>query len=231
MRTFLTLALLLSAGLFFAEGRPAFADNSPKAAAKGGANAEGKAPDPARAALAEEGQGHAKKDPMSFTGIKRYDLGIYTLVVFGLLYFILKTFAWGPISQGLDKREAAIRGAKEAAEKSMVETRRLTEEAKAILQKAADDARGIVEEARRDAVALKDRLSSEGREEISAERDRLKREIESARDQALQEIWNQTVSLSTMISSKVVRREMSSDDHARLLADSMGELKKGLGQA
>jgi len=229
MRPILTLALLLSAGLFFADHRPA---SAAKDAVVAPAVKDGKVADPARKALGEEhADGHAKKDPMSFTGIKRYDLGIYTLVVFALLYFILKTFAWGPISQGLDKREATIVAAKEAAEKSVVETRRLTEEAKAMLQKAADDARGIVEEARRDAVALKDRLSSEGREELAAERDRLKREIESARDQALQEIWNQTVSLSTMISSKVVRREMTKDDHARLLADSMTELKKGLGQA
>ena len=37
-----------------------------------------------------------------------HDLGIYTLIVFGILLFILGKFAWGPVMSGLDKREATL---------------------------------------------------------------------------------------------------------------------------
>ena len=54
-------------------------------------------------------------------GLKRYDLGIYTLVVFGILILILGKFAWGPMMSGLDKREATLRKAHDDAEASRLE--------------------------------------------------------------------------------------------------------------
>src|SRR5947208_1940967 len=45
--------------------------------------------------------GHGgEKGGLDFTGIKRYDLGIYTLIVFGLLLFVLSRYAWPHISEG-----------------------------------------------------------------------------------------------------------------------------------
>src|SRR5438105_13222447 len=41
----------------------------------------------------------------------RLDLGLWTIVVFLLLLFVLKKFAWGPMLQGLHKREERIQGA------------------------------------------------------------------------------------------------------------------------
>ena len=54
---------------------------------------------PAVAGAAEEGV------PMSF----KTDLAIWSLVVFLLFVFVLKKFAWGPLSAGLDAREQRIR--------------------------------------------------------------------------------------------------------------------------
>src|SRR5947208_1091831 len=45
---------------------------------------------------------------LDFTGIKRYDLGIYTLIVFGILMFVLSKYAWPHIKSGLEKRETNI---------------------------------------------------------------------------------------------------------------------------
>src|SRR5947209_2564830 len=42
-------------------------------------------------------------DKLAFTGIKRWDLGIYTLIVFALLMFILAKYAWPNIKSGLEK--------------------------------------------------------------------------------------------------------------------------------
>src|SRR5580658_2439653 len=48
------------------------------------------------------------EDKLAFTGYKRYDLGIYTLLVFGILVAVLRKYAWPSITEGLQKREAAI---------------------------------------------------------------------------------------------------------------------------
>jgi F-type H+-transporting ATPase subunit b len=224
MRILLTVAILLGAGLMLpAPSATLFAADAPNKGQAEGKKAEGG--DPHAAAP------HKTEDPLAFTGIKRYDLGIYTLIVFGLLYVILKTFAWGPISEGLQKREDLIRSERETAEQARAEAQKYLDEAKAILARSHDDARLIVEEARRDGQVLRERLQTEGKAEVQAERERLRREIETARDQALQEIWIRTVEISTQVSSRAVRRSMTPDDHARVLSESMTELKSGLGTA
>src|ERR671936_824072 len=55
----------------------------------------------------------------------RFDLGIWTLVVFALLLLVLRRFAWGPMLEGLQKREQNIRAAREDAERAREEAQRL----------------------------------------------------------------------------------------------------------
>ena len=76
----------------------------------------------AKAATGEVGKtadaGH-EKDPTAFIDFpKRWDLTIYTLVVFLLLFLILYKFAWPNISAGLQKREEMLSAVKDAAEKA-----------------------------------------------------------------------------------------------------------------
>src|SRR5262249_11557349 len=47
----------------------------------------------------------------------RWDLGVWTLVVFLLLLYILRRAAWGPMLEAVRKREEAIRGAHAEAER------------------------------------------------------------------------------------------------------------------
>jgi F-type H+-transporting ATPase subunit b len=58
------------------------------------------------------------------------------------------------------------------------------------------------------------------------ERERLRRDISTARDQALQEIWNQTAQLATLISAKAIRRELTDEDHRRLVDEALAELRQ-----
>src|SRR2546423_14993535 len=46
------------------------------------------------------------------------DLGIWSLVVFAVLFVVLGKYAWGPMLEGLDKRERDIAAAVEEAKKA-----------------------------------------------------------------------------------------------------------------
>jgi F-type H+-transporting ATPase subunit b len=183
--------------------------------------------DPALAAAAPADHGGGE-DKLAFLGLKRYDLGIYTLIVFGLLLFILSKYAWPHISEGLQKREAAIIGARDEAIKARAEA----EETRAKLQKdyaeAQDKIRAMLDEARRDADALKVAEKEAGVREAAAERDRAKREITSEKEGIRQELHEYAVQLAAMLSAKTIRRELTADDHRRLLAESLAELKNGV---
>jgi F-type H+-transporting ATPase subunit b len=211
----LALVLGLLAGLSMAAA-PAFAD-APKEAGASGAH--------------KEKEGEKEKDPTAFMGIKSYDLAIWTLVVFGLLIFILGRYAWGPVMQGLQKREDAITQARSDAEMARGEAQKLLDEVKAQRAKANEEAAGILAEARKDADAFREAEKARTAADIQADRDRLKREIETARDQALQDIWARTVELASLVSTKAVRRELSVDDHRRLIDEALSELKQNVGKA
>ncbi len=164
--------------------------------------------------------GAEKKNPLAF----RVDLGLWTLVVFLLLLLVLSRVAWKPMLEGLQKREDNIRGAIEEAEKTRQDTKRLQAELKARLDKAGEEVRGILDEARRDAQVLKEEMISTARGEIQTERDRLRREIDTAKDQALKQIWEQSAQLATLIAAKAIRRELTPNDHRRLVDEALAEL-------
>lgn len=156
---------------------------------------------------------------------RRWDLSIYTIVVFLLLFGLLKVFAWPHIAAGLQKREETLAAAKEAAIRAKAEADAATAKLAAEFAQANDKIRAMLEEARRDADALRAKEREQGQREAASERDRAKREIEAARDAALQEIYMMSVDLATMISTKAIRRTMSPDDHNRLVNEALEDLK------
>lgn len=168
---------------------------------------------------------HASESKVAFSGIQRWDLGIYTLLVFGILMVVLAKYAWPPMRAGLEKREANIKSALEQAKQDAVAARGELDQAKSALAQAAVEARGIVEEARKDADALKVSEREVGIKDAAAERERAKREIEAAKDAALKDIYEQAVKLAAMMSEKALARNISPEDHRRLLDESLTELK------
>jgi len=85
------------------------------------------------------------EDKLAFTGYKRWDLGVYTIVVFVLLILILSKFAWPHITEGLAKREATIRTAQEEAKQDRITAEKQLAEAKRKLDDAAAQAKAIVD--------------------------------------------------------------------------------------
>lgn len=161
----------------------------------------------------------------------RWDLGLWSIIVFGGLLFILSKTAWPAMLEGLKKREQNIADAIAAAENAKNESEKTRLALAAEMTKANDNIRGMMEEARRDANAAKDEMLSAAKKEIGVERDRLRKDIETARDQALLDIWNQSTQLAAMISSKAIKREIRPEDHKKLIEESLKEMKAAAGKA
>jgi F-type H+-transporting ATPase subunit b len=175
---------------------------------------------PAGARAASEGG----ETPGLFTG----DLGniIWSLVTFLAVVFVLGKFAWKPILAGLKKREEfiseSIRQAKEDREQAEARLKEYTDQ----LHKARDEASALVEEGRRDADALRRRLEAEARADADAMLERAKREIATARDTAVKDLYQLTAKLSTEIAARVIRAELDTKSHEQLIEESIEELSK-----
>lgn len=153
----------------------------------------------------------------------RYDLSLFTFVVFLLLLAILTKFAWGPIATALERREETIARQIEEARLASEKGALLLREYDARLTAATDEARQIVSGARKDAELAKDRIVAEAREGAQKERERAVAEIGVAKNQALDEIAQRSVQTAVSLASQIIRREVRPQEHEALIGEAMNK--------
>jgi F-type H+-transporting ATPase subunit b len=151
----------------------------------------------------------------------RYDLSIYTFIVFALLMALLYKFAWGPIAKGLDAREASI--AKMIADAKMASetASKQLQQYELRLAQAQEEAGKIIAEARRQADTVAVSIKADAEAAAQKERDRAVADIETAKNQALREIAQKSVSTAVDLAGKIIRREVRESDHQQLIAESL----------
>ena len=171
-------------------------------------------------------EGAAKDDVFGWA----LDLAIWTIAVFLILLFVLRKWAWRPMLEGLEKREQAIASAIEDARAAREEAASLRQEIQAERQKANDTIRQMFDKARQDATRLSEEFRAQAMADVQAERERLRREVEVARDQALHDIYTQGAHLATLISAKAVRRHLTEEDHRQLIDEALAELRQSYGK-
>ena len=152
------------------------------------------------------------------------DLAIFTGIVFLLLFLILSKFAWPQISAALLERERNIEGQIAAANAKHEEAKRLYAEHEARLAAAAGEVRALLEEARRDADHTRKRIESEGHQAAQDELARAIREIERAKDGAIQELAKTSANVAVELARKVVQERITPDEHSSLIREALGRL-------
>jgi F-type H+-transporting ATPase subunit b len=151
-------------------------------------------------------------------------LAIWTLVVFVVLFLVLRRFAWQPLLGALHQREEHLEHCLLETERARNESEQLLAEHHRQLAAAADQVRALIEEARRDAQATADDILRKTQGEAEAARHRAEHEIAIARDQALVEIWSRTADLAVSVAGKVLARDLGPADHRRLVEQAIAEL-------
>ncbi len=154
------------------------------------------------------------------------DLGnaIWTLVIFGLVLFVLGKYAWGPLLDSLQQRERFIRESLEKAKSDRESAEARLREYEEKLTAARAEATAIVEEGRRDADVVRRRIEEKARGETDKMVERAKREIQIAQQTAIKELYSASALLVTELAGRVLGREVKPEDHERLIAESLDEL-------
>jgi F-type H+-transporting ATPase subunit b len=224
-RALLLAALSISVLGWLAPSCPAWTGETPgpkeHAAEKAGhGQKDGHAPD-----KAGEHAPHEQK-PIFTPPEQALDLAIWSLVVFLLLLFVLGKYAWKPMLEGLNRREQSIRAAVDEAKLAREETRRVQAEFQAKMDEAFAKIPKMMEDARRQAEQAREEMKNKALAEIQSERLRLRREVDTARDQALQQIWNQAAQLATLISAKAIGRSLTAEDQHRLNEEALNEVRQ-----
>jgi F-type H+-transporting ATPase subunit b len=155
-----------------------------------------------------------------------YGTIFWMLIIFGIVLFILKKFAWGPILKALKDREKSISDALNSAEIARKEVAGLKASNDQIIAEARREKDVILKEAR----DIKDKIISEAKIQANAE---TQKGIENARQQiiaekiiAINDIKEQVAELSVMIAEKVIRKQLDNPkDQEILVKDLLKDLK------
>ncbi|AKO94778.1 F0F1 ATP synthase subunit B [Priestia filamentosa] len=149
---------------------------------------------------------------------------LYQLVIFIILLVLLKIFAWKPIMGIMKKREQYIADEIDQAEQSNAEARKLAEEQREILKNSRQEIQTMMEEARKTADEKKEEIIAAARNEAQRLKESAKREIELEKEQAMDSVREQVASLSVLIASKVIEKELSEDDQEQLIKQYINEV-------
>ena len=152
-------------------------------------------------------------------------LYIWTIVTFLILVAALGKFAWRPLLEALERRQAAIRKSLDDAQQAKQELERLNVQSQKILAEARVQADQILSLTRSDANRLRDELKQKAQTEAAGVLKNAERQIEMETARALQQIRREAVDLSVAIASKLLERNVTKEDNERLIEETFRQIE------
>lgn len=152
-------------------------------------------------------------------------LFIWTILTFLVLVGLLAKFAWRPLLEALEHRQAAIAKSLEDAQRARQELERLQRESAEMMRQARVEADAIVSRSRSDAEALREELKQKSRVEAAAIVKNAEKQIQLETARAIQQIRSETIDLSVAMASKILRRQVSKEDHEGLIEETLKQVE------
>lgn len=145
----------------------------------------------------------------------------WSVIVFVILFILLRKFAWSPILGAVRGREESINKALDAAEDARKEVQNLKSDNEKLLQEARVERDAMLKDARE----IKEKMIAEAKETAQAQADKIIKQaqvvIEGEKQAAVAELKQQVASLSVEIAEKIVKGQLSDHDKQLKLVDSM----------
>ena len=145
----------------------------------------------------------------------------WMLIIFGIVLFVLKKFAWKPILNALKEREESIANALNSAEEAKKEVAGLKADNDKVIAEARKEKDVILKEAKE----LKEKIVAEAKEKAAQEAqktiDQAHQQIEAEKNAAINEIKNQVAELSVLIAEKVIQKELGNKGEQEKMVDGL----------
>lgn len=145
------------------------------------------------------------------------NLMFWTLVIFGLLFIILRKWAFPAVLGAVEAREKALAEAIEGAKHDRDEAARLLEEQRKQIEGSRLEAQKLIAEARQIAEKSRADLIEKTRLEQQDMLARARRDIGVERDKAIAQLRREAVDLAIAGASKVVEQSMDNDKNRALV--------------
>jgi F-type H+-transporting ATPase subunit b len=152
------------------------------------------------------------------------NLMFWTLVIFLILFWILKKYAFPAVLGAVEAREKALADAIEGAKRDREEAARVLAEHRSQLEGARGEAQRMIAEARTVTEKSRAELLEKTRLEQQEMLERARRDIGVERDKAIAELRREAVDLAIAGASKVVEQNLDNDKNRKLVESFLSSL-------
>ena len=145
----------------------------------------------------------------------------WMVIIFGIVLFILRKFAWAPILKALKEREESISNALSSADLARKEVAGLKADNEKVIAEARKERDIILKEAKE----IKEKIVAEAKEKAAQEAqktiDQARQQIQAEKTAAISDIKKQVAELSVMIAEKVIKKELEKKDEQEKMVDGL----------
>ena len=148
-------------------------------------------------------------------------LMIWTLIAFGITFFVLRKFAFGPIQKLIDERRERIENAIAEADNARTEARELLEQHRALIGQAKSESAEILAEARKVSDAQMARVRDEAETERQRRLEETRKQIDAETARAIDQIRGEVADLTVEATQRVVGKVLDAEDQRRLIDEAI----------
>jgi F-type H+-transporting ATPase subunit b len=149
------------------------------------------------------------------------------LAAFLLMLGVLWRYAYPAIEKAATARQKMIAEALEAAARERAEAEERLKEAAAKLEDARAQAQEMIAGAAKSAEQLREELRAKGEEEARRQVEKAVKDIEAARQQAVESVRAQVADIVVLVTEKVVGEALDARSHKRLIEKAIEEIGVG----
>ena len=155
--------------------------------------------------------------------LENFSSGLFIIqsVIFLVLIFVLRKFAWKPIMDAVNEREVIIVDSLNQAKLAKQEVQNLKAENEVIIREAKVERDNILKEARE----IKDRIVGEAKDAAKAEGDKMieqaRQSIQAEKASAMADIKNQIGALSVNIAESILKQKLDNDGAQNTLVENI----------
>lgn len=166
-------------------------------------------------------------EPASSGGLLTVDGGLmfWTLVVFGLLLYILKKTAWPVILEAVEERERSLQQTLDEAARLAAQAKDDLAKQERLLREAGDKAAAMLADAKQ--AAERDRATAIERARAEAEEllARARREIGAEKERASAELRREAVELALAAAGKLIGQRLEAAQDKKIVTDFLSTLE------
>jgi F-type H+-transporting ATPase subunit b len=149
---------------------------------------------------------------------------VFAIIAFGILYFLLNRYAFGPLFGVMEKRRQHIQEQLEQAANDRTQSEQLLKEQRQALEAARREAYEMIEQAKKTSAKQAEEIIESARAEAARLREEALRDIENEKNKAVAELRGQVAELSVQIASRIMEKQMDAQTQSELVDKYLQEV-------